>query len=477
MTFWGQLPLRSKLTAITAALLVGALAISSSAAVTLLRSSLVGQLDDQIADAAQPLTTSALTPWESYQGSAVRPTDYYFAIWDTSGRSLVDSAPTTAEQSTPALPSFDHVRALAHGNRFATLASTGGSVSRWRVGAFPIRESGSNQDLGYAVVALPMTAIDRTIGMMTRTVVIVGTLVVLLVGILGSVAVERTLRDLRRMEQTAGAVAGGDLSQRVAVRSPRTEVGKLGTSFNAMVATLEESFAEREAAQERMRRFVADASHELRTPLASIRGYGELYRMGAVPQAEVAPTMARIESEATRMGLLVNDLLALARLDERRALDVTEVDLRRLAQDTLADLGALDPSRPSALTAPNPVLARVDANRIRQVLMNLVGNAVQHTPAGTPVEIEVHGGEGTAVIKVRDHGPGIPPEESAKIFQRFYRLDSSRNRASGGTGLGLAIVATIVAAHGGTVHHEPTPGGGATIVVTLPLEPPAPGAG
>lgn len=218
-----------------------------------------------------------------------------------------------------------------------------------------------------------------------------------------------------------------------------------------------------------MRRFVSDASHELRTPLASMRGYGELYRMGAVPPEEVPTTMARIESEATRMGVLVNDLLALARLDEGRGLQLGDVDLVAIARDAVADLRALDPSRRTELQAEAPVTIHADGDKIRQVVTNLVGNTVQHTPPGTAVEIAVRASEGWATLEVRDHGPGIAAEDSARVFERFYRPDTSRTRASGGSGLGLAIVATIVAAHGGSVRHEPTPGGGATMVVRLPL--------
>ncbi|HLR56850.1 MAG TPA: HAMP domain-containing sensor histidine kinase [Beutenbergiaceae bacterium] len=466
-------PLRTKLTLITGALLVAALLTSSGAAVMLLRESLLTELDRQIADAAGPMTNSALTPWEEYQPSRVRPTDYYFSIWDSDGDLVTASTATTVGGSVPQLPRFTHVRALAESDHFAAVPSTGESVQQWRIGAFPIQESGSTETLGYAVVALPMTALKRTVAVMTRTVVLVGVAVVFLAGILGGLAVDRSLRDLRRVQTAAHAVASGDLSRRVAVRSPRTEVGQLGESFNSMVAALEEAFAEREAAGERMRRFVSDASHELRTPLASIRGYGELYRMGAVPEEEVPATMARIESEARRMGVLVSDLLALARLDEKRPLEMAPVDLRALASDALTDLGALDPTRPTALVAPEPVIAWGDANRIRQVLMNLVGNAANHTPKGTPVEIEARAGAENAVIKVRDHGPGIPSGESERIFERFYRPDSSRARSRGGTGLGLAIVAGIMNAHGGSAYYEPTPGGGATIVITLPLAPPS----
>lgn len=461
-------PLRRKLTVITGALLVAALITSSGAAVMLLRGSLVNDLDRQITDAAGPMTTSALTPWEEYQPSQVRPTDYYFAIWDTDARVVTASAATTVGDSAPDLPPFEGIHELAEGDRFDSLSSTGGAVHRWRVGAFPIHDAGSVETLGYAVVALPMTTVERTVRTMTRTLVVVGVSVVLLASILGGLAVDRSLRDLRRVQHTARAVATGDLSLRVPVGSTRTEVGALGESFNSMVAALEEAFAQREASSERMRRFVSDASHELRTPLASIRGYGELYRMGAVPDEDVPATMGRIESEARRMGLLVSDLLALARLDERRSVEKTRLDLRALATDALADLGALDPTRPTSLIAPDPVWAWADRNQIRQVLMNLIGNAVQHTPKGTPVEIEVRAEGSWAVLTIRDHGPGVSPEDAERIFERFYRPDSSRARASGGTGLGLAIVSGIMNAHGGSARYEPTPGGGTTIVLKLP---------
>lgn len=466
-------PLRTKLTVITGALLVAALLTSSGAAVMLLRGSLLAEVDRQIAEAAGPMTTSALTPWEEYQPSQVRPTDYYFSIWDADARIITASAATTVGDSVPKLPSFAGVRELAETDRFASFSSTDERVHKWRVGAFPIQEAGSAETLGYAVVALPMTALERTVHTMTRTVVFVGISVVLLASLLGGLAVDRSLRDLRRVQHAAKAVATGDLSQRVAVRSSRTEVGQLGESFNSMVAALEEAFEEREAAGERMSRFVSDASHELRTPLASIRGYGELYRMGAVPDDEVAHTMARIESEARRMGVLVSDLLALARLDEKRPVEKQQVDLRALARDALTDLGAIDPTRPAALIAPEPVVAWADRNQIRQVLMNLIGNAAAHTPDGTPVEIEVGTEGAAAVLKVRDHGPGVPPEEAERIFERFYRPDSSRARSSGGTGLGLAIVAGIMKAHGGSARYESTARGGTTIVLTLPLPPAA----
>jgi two-component system OmpR family sensor kinase len=220
-----------------------------------------------------------------------------------------------------------------------------------------------------------------------------------------------------------------------------------------------------------MRRFVGDASHELRTPLTSIRGFAELYRQGALPaQADVDRAMNRVESEAARMGLLVEDLLLLARLDQQRPLEHTPVDLLELATDAVQDARAVDPSRTVDLevvaTGPAPVVSG-DAPRLRQVLGNLVGNALTHTTA--PVTVRVSTATGHAVVEVEDRGPGIPVEDRPRVFERFFRADTSRTRASGGTGLGLSIVAALVAAHRGSVEVLDTPGGGATFRVTLPL--------
>lgn len=221
-----------------------------------------------------------------------------------------------------------------------------------------------------------------------------------------------------------------------------------------------------------MRRFVSDASHELRTPLATVRGYGELFRMGGIPPEELPGAMARIEGEATRMGELVTDLLTLARLDEDRRPQWSEVDLHVLADEAAADLHAMDPARAIAFSVPDAPagawLVRGDEPSLRQVLANLVGNVVAHTPTGSPVDLAVTRGAGSVVLEVRDHGPGIDPAEAERVFQRFYRPDRSRTRSSGGSGLGLAIVAAAVAAHGGTVRLEPTPGGGTTVRVELP---------
>src|SRR6185295_14024041 len=269
----------------------------------------------------------------------------------------------------------------------------------------------------------------------------------------------------------AAAIAGGDLSHRVETTDPRTEVGRLGTALNRMLDRLEEAFAAREATQERLRRFIADASHELRTPLVSIRGYAELFRMGAAREPEdVAKAMRRIEDEAARMGVLVEDLLTLARLDEVREASHGAVDLTVLARDAVDDARATDPDRQIDLRAQEERDSVVtgDADQLRQVLANLLRNALVHTPAGTPIEVSVERENGAVRLQVRDRGPGLPTDDADALFERFWRAEGGRERGKDGAGLGLAIVAGIVDGHRGTVSAANAPGGGASFEVRLP---------
>jgi two-component system OmpR family sensor kinase len=325
-------------------------------------------------------------------------------------------------------------------------------------------------DGGLTVAAVPLAETDQTL---RRLLVVEGLViggVLLALGVVSWLVVRVGLLPLDRIGHTAAAIAGGDLSRRVEPTDPRTEVGRLGASLNAMLDRLEQAFAERRSSEERLRRFAADASHELRTPLASIRGYAELHRMGAARRpADVERAMRRIEDEAARMGALVDDLLTLARLDQVPDVPHAPVDLAALARDAADDGRATAPDRPIVVEADGPALVAGDAHQLRQVLANLLRNAVVHTPAGSAVELAVTRAGGEVRLCVRDHGAGLPADvDRDALFERFWRSEPGRGRGRAGAGLGLAIVAGIVEAHHGTVAARDAPGGGAVFEVRLP---------
>jgi len=324
---------------------------------------------------------------------------------------------------------------------------------------------------GTLVVAIPLTELGQTLGRLRIIEGLVSGLVVLGLALVSLWLVRRELRPLEEIGATAGAIAAGDLSRRIADENPRTEVGRLGLALNAMLAQIEQAFAERKASEDRLRRFLADASHELRTPLTSIRGYAELFRRGANQREEdLATSMRRIEDESARMGIMVEDLLLLARLDQDRPLDRGRVDLAVVAADAVEDARAADTDRQITLEGSDPVPVVGDEARLRQVAANLLANAVVHTPRGTPVTVRALTDGDHAVLEVADRGPGLTPEEMARAFEPFYRSDPSRDRTTGGAGLGLAIVAAIAEAHGGRIDVDPTPGGGATFRFLIPRE-------
>jgi two-component system OmpR family sensor kinase len=320
------------------------------------------------------------------------------------------------------------------------------------------------------VAAIPMSATNQAL---ERLLMVEGIVIAIVLGLIGAfalVVVRVGLLPLDRMGHTAAAIAGGDLSHRVATTDARSEVGRLGIALNRMLDRLEDAFAAREASQERLRRFIADASHELRTPLVSIRGYAELFRMGAAREPEdVAKAMRRIEDEAARMGVLVEDLLTLARLDEVREAPHDTVDLTVLARDAVDDARATAPEREITLDA-EPVTVTGDADQLRQVLANLLRNALVHTPPGTPIEVSVEGDEDAVRLAIRDHGPGLPTGDPDALFERFWRAEAGRERGKDGAGLGLAIVAGIIDGHRGTVSAANAPGGGAAFEVRLPAQ-------
>jgi two-component system OmpR family sensor kinase len=353
-------------------------------------------------------------------------------------------------------------------DRLTTVGARGGSDVRFRVLATPSFG-------GTTIVAVPMREIDQTLNrlLLVEALVIGGVLLTL--AALAFFVVRLGLRPLERMGETAGAIAAGDLSRRVSPAEDRTEVGRLGLALNAMLGRLERAFAERRASEESLRRFLADASHELRTPLASIRGYSELFRTGAARDGEnTEKAMRRIEEEAARMGVLVEDLLTLARLEEQRPVAHERVDLAAIVADAADDARVTDRERSIEVDSDGPAVLAGDAHQLHQLVGNLVRNALVHTPTGTPIELSLQREAGELLLEVRDHGPGLPDEDPDVLFQRFWRAESGRERGKGGAGLGLAIVARVAEAHGGRVSAANAPDGGACFSVRLPASEPAP---
>lgn len=281
--------------------------------------------------------------------------------------------------------------------------------------------------------------------------------------------VRQGMRPVDTMINTASAIADGDFTRRVPEADPDSELGRLGTALNHMLTNIETAFAAESLANDRLKQFVADASHELRTPIAVISGYAELHRRGALTDsAEAEHAIRRIEAETKRMKRMVDDLLLLARLDLDQQLERRRVDLAYLASDAITDSMAIDPDRPIKLESAGPVIVNGDGERLTQILANLLSNVRAHTPAGTGAVVRVEHRDDEAVLEITDSGPGFPPESLGRIFDRFFRVDSSRSRKSGGSGLGLAIVAAIAVAHGGTAEAGNEPGAGARVTVRLP---------
>ncbi|PRY31688.1 sensor histidine kinase [Umezawaea tangerina] len=460
---FGRLPLRVHLVLVLVLLaavgLLGTWLIGSK----VMESYLLGQVDarlTRISALAERGVGRGFGPWQQEVAVLRKP--------DGSSADLVQVA-----GKRPDLPPVGDIAPGAH----VTVGSVGDSGTRWRV---VVRQV----DGGELVVATSQVDVDNAVDDLRRTFLLISIGALVLMAAAGYALVRGSMRPLEEVEATAERIATGELSLRVPVRRPGSEVGRLATALNAMLGQIEQAFHARASSEEaaksserRMRQFVADASHELRTPLTSIRGYAELYRQGAVTEPDdVAAVLRRIEDQASRMGLLVEDLLLLARLDQQRPLERARVDLAVLAVDAVHDAKVIAPDRPIALSLDLPsggasVLG--DETRLRQVVANLVGNALTHTPDDVPVEVRL----GTALVEgvpaarleVADQGPGLTDEQRERIFERFYRADAARSRENGGTGLGLAIVSALVAAHGGRVELDTAPGRGAVFRVLLPL--------
>jgi len=477
VTAESRVPLRVRLLVIVVLLLVSAMTVTGLVSLHLLRANLQAQVDDELQTKGQTAVVASLPALS--QSSAQNPllTNYYIRFTDTTGTQYPEVCTKTAAgtcQDAPDLPPMTTAEVASHrGEPFTVPDAQGGDP--WRVVLFSAPDSPLN-----IAVALPLSGATRTVDDYRTVALIVGGGVLVVGTFLAALAIRRSFQPLLDIEQTASAIASGDLSRRVEEGSPGTEIGRLSNALNSMLTQIEQAFRVQQHSEQQMRRFVADASHELRTPMAAIRGFAELYRQGAVREpADVAHVMGRIEDESTRLGRLVEDLLALARLDEaqRRRADAPElVDLAVIASDAVHDARGLAGDRTVRLTGldpasgPRSALVLADDAGMRQVLTNLLANAVHHTPPGTPVEVAVGRVVGPSgpesLVEVRDHGPGLAPAEAEKVFERFYRVDASRQRGTGGgSGLGLAIVATIVQRHGGTVAVTPTPGGGATFRV------------
>lgn len=442
--------------------------------------SLVGQLDQQLEDARGPLDGVAGWPYPdgAANGNGGADTSGAGGYGDQGGRPRLSSLyvvlcypdGTLAEIATPdlgygRLPDFDVRQAWQAAETGAPYTVDAGEL-RYRVLAYP--EPGTDE---IVILALPMKSVDATVARVSAVALLTTATILAVLAVVAWWVIRLGIRPIKAMTATASAIAGGDLTHRVPVAPAKTEAGALGRSLNLMLASIETAFQAQGRSEQRLRRFAADASHELRTPVTTIRGYAELYRSGGLrDEGDLDEAMWRTESEAVRMGRLVDDLLLLARLDEGRPLDRRPVDLTRLAQDAATDAAVRDPER--EITGPesaDPVLVLADADRLRQVLSNLVGNALVHTPPGSPVSVEVAVEGGDGVVTVIDHGGGMPPEVSQRAFERFYRADPARSRHRGGSGLGLSIVESTVAALGGDVTLKTEPGQGLTATVRIPL--------
>jgi len=519
--------LRTKLITAVLGLVIVALAAISFTSVSLLSSYLTTAHDSQLQVAYQGI---AANPDVAFSGSGlstnvaypVRGSQNIFAGIQQPGSQLSPQSrnagpglpggmPNLPQQSVPNVPTST-AWATANSGKLLTVNAVSGSDT-WRIIVSPVTVGNVS---GTLVVGYDLGNIGAVIHRLVMVDLIVSGGIIIVLAIVAIAVVQANLRPLNDIELTASQIAKGHLNHRIPERDPRTEIGSLGHSLNAMLSQIETAFHAQEESEQaahrsedRMRRFIADASHELRTPLTTIRGFAEYYRQrgglrklqnqdqlsGTSPAGSTAPDgsagegltpqdldriMQRLEAEASRMGLLVEDLLTLARLDQQRPLNIAPVDLLTLAADAVQDARMVAPGRPIDLNVAPGAAFLVDGDeaRLRQVIGNLVNNALTHTPPGTPVRVKVASGkldQGTpaVVLDVEDDGPGMSADQAQRVFERFYRADQARNRASGGTGLGLAIVAGLVEAHGGTVSVRTAPGAGTDFQVRLPLSPDA----
>jgi two-component system OmpR family sensor kinase len=546
--WWNGISLRAKITSVTVLLLTFGLTVAGAGTMSVLRNYLLDNADIKVNSLYAQASSFSATTIANCQKLSYTPNNTLFTVLDAAGGVVCSNVPSGVARpvtSSMTLAWTTATDADADAVLPKTTISDAKGKSHWRVIAVPYQLT-SDGDFVTVVVGIGTNDVDSTVARYILIFFGFALAVVVFGAATTQLLVTSTFAPLRDVERTAARFAAGDYSQRLGGATPNTEVGRLNRSLNTMLARIDRAFADRQRTVEQMRRFVGDASHELRTPLVSVRGYAELYRMGAIQSPEdVAQAMGRIEAEAIRMGGLVEDLLELARLDEAKPLRLGPVDLLPIAQDAALDATAGNPGRritvitpPSfdepdatadqelveaaettatsasatplapasgsttgailltgalarlrrrrpargdvAVAAPSPVsmplpdagpIVLAEGDKIRQVVTNLMGNAMRFTPSDSPIElaVEVDREGGYGQLSIIDHGEGIPPQLREKIFQRFWRADTSRTRDTGGSGLGLAIVAGIVANHHGHVEVVETPGGGATFRVSLPL--------
>lgn len=536
--WWSGVSLRTRITGVTVLLVTLGLLVAGVGTMTVLRNYLQSDVNQRVTSAAASVVQVSGTAGSTTCTPTTNPDKYFYAVLDANGGLVCSNmtneadAPTLTRLSYPVVVGLDQKPFTVWDHQH---------TNQWTIVSLPRVDPTT----GAFLTVVVGSNLDETNNIIRNFIIIFfgfGLSVIVLGAALTRLLVTSTFAPLREVEVTAAAIAQGDFSQRIPGATPNTEVGRLNRSLNTMLNRIDRAFSDRARTIEQMRRFVGDASHELRTPLVSVRGYAELYRMGALQKPEdVAQAMERIEKEAIRMGELVSDLLELARIDEAKPLQLGPVDLVPIAHDAALDTMASAPDRTvrvivatsdvlpaphtgeiepldvaapgaaaeTALTGPMrfagtrlarlrrrsarpsstaDVVAVVDAtedifempavvfaeeNKIRQVVTNLIGNAMRFTPDGSPIElvVQVDRARRIGILDVVDHGDGIPPQIREKIFQRFWRADSSRTRETGGSGLGLAIVSGIIASHKGQVLVLETPGGGSTFRISLPLLP------
>lgn len=458
------LPLRVVLVAAMLLLVACGLLASGIAVTSILRHSLFERVDQNLMEEAAGWAHEMPEeiPTDSGPNPARPPSNYFVQTIDARGNYWMA---VNDGRALPALPDDGDVGPVP-----VTVGSIDNPEIRWRA----VSVSGPRGDC--VTVAVDLIDVNSTLRSLIWLQIGIGLGVLVVLAVLSSAVVQRSLRPLVEIEEAAAAIAAGELDRRVPQRDPRTEVGQLSLALNGMLAQIQRGVAASDASadqargsEERMRRFITDASHELRTPLTTIRGFAELYRQGAARDMDLL--MTRIEGEARRMGVLVEDLLVLARMDAQRPLERRRVDLLALASDAVHDARAVAPGRAislEVLDGPGTPEVIGDDARLRQVLGNLVANALQHTPSTAPVVLRVGTVGDDAVLEVQDAGPGIAPADAERVFERFYRADTSRTRASGGTGLGLSIVDALVRAHAGRVSVRTAPGEGCCFRVEIP---------